>query len=666
MAKREFVKSRVDRVGGQGLLSKILDRYQAGLSYWQPQFDYKRTLMRNYRQELRLVIDPVTNKPKWPHRAKIFTPDTYEKASTVVPSVMGAIFARDNYATVIRRKGKRMQGDVELTQQLLEYQIGERNVRGQMWQVIPEAVLLGDKITRLRWRRETEIFEERRKAFDLGLPIGIEEVEQEEVYEGPDLVRIPFYRFLIDPGTPPCELQEAAWIIEEDILPEWKFNIQAEYEEWGSKAQREKVLEASRSQGARQTGAQETTQPGDEYGRYAHMIYYWDHDNFAAVAVNGSVPEGGLILQEKPFHKVCPNGKYPHYAFYARFNIDEGVETGDDAVADYHPSGFHPPGLLHPLHQLQQVQNTQFNQRQDQINLGLGPPMVLATGALEDEAELDFGWIPNQILHTAARSGTDISKILHQLHLYDFIGAGYHENVRLVQDYFARVSGANDIISGKFDNANPTATAALQLTSNSHLRFSSDVEMLTCNGLEPLLEAWIELNARNMDIDTAIYITDNAQTRQIFVNPEDIVRGARVKVRTLPHHVRQLRQRQLIELAPVLMKLNPFINLTEITRQILESDEYLEGSENILPRDVPAVRPIDLPIIQALVQVQAKLETAGIAGPVGMMTQGGPAAAGGTLPGMSVRGGNGGSDNMPESDIAAEVGMAGGLRGLVQ
>ena len=665
MARGEFFKPRVTRAGGQGLVTTLLDRYEAGLGYWQPQFDYKRSLMRDYRQELKLVIDPDTNKPLWPHRAKIFTPDTYEKACTVVPSVMSAIFGRENFFTVTRRKGRRFQGDVDLTRQVLEFQTEERNLRGQMWRVIPETVLLGDKITRPRWIREKQLFEERKKAYDLGVPIGVEAVDEAEVYEGPDLVRIPFYRFIIDPDTPPCELQEASWIIEEDILPEWKFLIWAEAEEWGDKTRREQILEASRSKGSRQSGAQATAQPSDEWGRYAHLLYYWDHERYGVIAVDGSVPAGGYVLKDKPFHKICPSGKYPHIPFYARFNIDEGVETGEDAVADYHPSGFHPPGLLHPMHQLQQVQNTQFCQRQDQINLSMGPPVVLASGALEDEAELEFGYEPNMILHTAARSGVDISKILHQLQLFDFIGAGYHDNVKLVLDYFSRVSGANDIISGKFDEANPTATAALQLTSNSHVRFSSDVEMITRNGLEPLLESWIELNARYLDADTVLYITDDEMAQQVFVNPEDIVRGALVRVRTMPHYVRQLGQAEMMRKAPLIAQMHPFVNLTEMTRQILESDDYFEGIDNILPKDTPPVRPVDLPIIQALAQVQAKMQAMGMAGPMAGMGAGGMLPQGGRRQLGNGPGGGLRSMNVPQSDVAAEMRMGGSMGGMV-
>jgi hypothetical protein len=104
----------------------------------------------------------------------------------------------------------------------------------------------------------------------------------------------------------------------------------------------------------------------------------------------------------------------------------------------------------------------------------------------------------------------------------------------------------------------------------------------------------------------------------MFVNPEDIVRGAVVTIRLAPFYSKRLQQENLLKLAPLLAKMNPFINLKELTRAILRNDEYIEDPSMIMPDNIPDYTPMDLMNQQMMLTLrQQMLQSAIPPGPGG-------------------------------------------------
>jgi hypothetical protein len=618
------------------LITKLLERYQVGLSFWGPRFDSNRTIYRDYRQEAKLVLDPVTGKPRWPWKANIFTPDTYEKASLVIPAIKQAIMAREQFYAVTRRKGTVEGGDVDLTSTLLDYCLYAINFRGLMDRVIPEVVLLGSKIVRLRWIRKEEWFDQRNRIYDLGVNVGVKEERiLEEVYEGPEVVSVPYFRLFIDPATPPCELQDATWIQEEQLLPEWKFLNQAEFEGWGNAETREQVLKASSGQSRMLSGYDDRALPFDKNSRGAHLLHCWDHDRYVVLALDGSTAAGGIILKDSKFEDACPDEKYPHRPIFSNIHVDEGVEVQDlgrtEASAqnqyDIHPSGFYPPGLLHHTHGLQKAQNINVNQMFDHRSRIIDPAKLVYSEALEDEAELDYGIEPDQYIHLKQVAGLPINSVFSVMPMGDPGAMGYLDTQRQFRDWFSGASGGNPLFVGRPGQADPTATAVAQDTTNANLRFTDDIDCITRNGIEPILETIVEMYARYVDADTmgyivgedgpqVVYPVPSADQVHGFIQPEDIVRRAHVKIRTLPHYKQEMILQRWMQLLPVLSPIMPFIDLTEIARQMLKADPYLEDVDNIIPKNAPKITPIILQQIQAMVQMQQQLQMQGI-GPQG-------------------------------------------------
>jgi hypothetical protein len=102
-----------------------------------------------------------------------------------------------------------------------------------------------------------------------------------------------------------------------------------------------------------------------------------------------------------------------------------------------------------------------------------------------------------------------------------------------------------------------------------------------------------------------VYVTGSQQP--LFVNPEDIIRGAVVTIRLAPFYSKRLQQESLLKLAPILMKMNPFINVKELSLAILRNDEYIEEPSLIMPDNIPDYTPLDLMNQQLLFGLRAQM-----------------------------------------------------------
>ena len=585
------------------LIRKILHRFNLSRSYWEPTFHYWRKLLRDYRQELKLARDENGNI-LYPYRSKVFPPLTFEKMEVIVPLIVDAIFARDPFFTVSRNRGSHNQGDLEKTKILMDWQLRVRNFKSKMEEAIQECVMLGNKIIRMRWCYEAEWFDKRETVFEMGIPVGVDMRRQlEEVYEGPDIDLIPFYRFFIDPRTPPGQLQKAGWMVEEVIKQDWEFKIDAKYLKYENLDKLEDFTFRSNTVKGELDNRKVQS---DEYARDVRILLYHDHDQVVHLAVSPGAASSGVILKRQELAEVQPNLKFPYYVLQSRMNVDDGEESSGDMDADYHPSSFYSMGSIHPIHGLQMMQATMFNQRADSIALSMNPPLFAISSALEDEEELGNGYRPGQIIHIMEDMGIPAREAVFPLQFQDSFGPGYTRQFETILMLADRALGAEATVAGYQDPTNTTATGIMQKTANAMKRFGRSVGVIAGRGIEPILNDWSDMNARFMDADTMAYVTGSPDV--VYIGPEDIVRGCNFSIRVMPFYYRQLLSDSLIKLLPVLTKLMPFMNLTAAVRTILENQEGVENVDDLLPPILPPITPFMLSQLEALMQIQAAVQ----------------------------------------------------------
>jgi len=588
------------------LVERVLTRYGISSGYWEPLFSHWRALLRNYYQELKLKVDSETGKKRWPYRSKLFTPATFEKSETILPHLIDATFSKDpffmvtaapkDYAGIrdpmmrefMRQKHRE---NVKKTEILLAYQLRERGFRNDAVSIFQQTHMLGTQILRLKWAYESHYLTQRQTVYENGIPVGVSKNRVlKETYDGPDWVKVPFYNFFIDPYTPPQDLQKARYV-EEEIVQSWDdFMEDAKYFGYKNLSEARRLVSKGTS---RLTANDERGIQDDPYSKDISIIYYHDKQYVLHVAIPPGTPgAGGVLLKKQPFEEACSNGKYPYIGFHIRTGVDQGVETGGDAVADYKPGGFYPMGDLYPLHQLQAAENTSINMRMDGLALGLNPPIIIAGEGLEDEENLAYGYYPGQIVHAKSDAGIPLSQMIWQVPITDNYGQSYVHHMNHLEDKKDRALGVHDTISGKTDAKNRTATGTMVLTENAMKRFSLKAFILVKGGLEQLLRQMSEMNAELIDPDTAAYAIGSDEP--VYVNPEEVVRGASFNIRVAPFYSKQYIADNILAIFQPLMETMPFADLNAMWRIYFDNAEWIEDASAILPDDAPRVTPFDI------------------------------------------------------------------------
>ena len=621
------------------LISKVLDRYFTASSFWnQYYYGPSRVLLRDYRMELKLVRDEKTGEIKYPHRSKVFPPIAFEECEIIAPQVIDSILSKRPFFDVTRRRGHPNIGDARKSKILLEYQLDQRDFASVMANCLNEVVLLGNKVGRLRWVYEAEYFTKRQTIRHLGVPIGVREEQiLEETYEGPEFVPIPFYCFHIDPATPPGQLQRAEYLHEERVLPLWEFRSEAEQYKYKNVKEAERYVQ--RGQMLKPT-YDEASKGVDSHAENLHMLMYYDHEQVIYLITNEGHPSNGVIIKQEDLYEKHPDGKFPYFVMQSRTNVDSGSDVDlDDPNPLSAPSGFYCFGELKVCHGMQQAITTTLNQRIDQISLSLNPPFFLTTGALENESDLEYGYEPGRIYRLLESAGLTPNDILKQVEIRDFLGGSWNNQMQLLIDMVHRGAGGQDTVAGRVDARNQTATGIMQLTANAMKRFSRKVGNIVEGGLKPILEAMCDMNARYIDPDTIAYAVGNDEP--VFVNPEDIVRGASIVIHLSPFYAKEIVQERLLKTAPILAQLNPFIDLTQLTRMILEYDPHIDNVDKILPENTPPVTPFMMKTMFGLLQAQLQI-------------------SGGQSPGINIKQPQN-KNYTPESDAEQNVNILQGL-----
>jgi hypothetical protein len=593
---------------GQGELAyinKANTRIRDAAAFWRNTYDWWRILLRNYDMEYDLVRDSEGNIV-YPYASRVFAPFTFEKMEIEIPLIVSMTLDHDPpFAAVKGRPGQDEEG-VKRTEALLTYQLRNRGFKPDMIRAIQQIVKIGNQIFRIRWRQEKQRITDRWTESYLGIESGIGKEQREVIaYDGPDFYLLPFYRFHIDPYTPPCDLQKARYLGYEDVLTWEDFLSEAKYLEYENVKFVEAAVFSSdtkpdsvnQSGGTlEQTDIDERVLPGDAYAHDVHLYYYWDRKDIITTAKVGG--GAGILLKRDRFEDKCGNGKYPFYALFNRIHTDKGVEASTDAQADHHPGGFYPPGDLQPLHGVQAAINTTINQRIDNVTLGLRNPIIIRSGALEDEYKLAEGWTQNPILHLQGElQGHRISEVLEQIKFQDMFGASWSNQMDKLEEWGDRALGTFESVRGQSSPAVKTATGFMQATQNAVKRMALKVYIMTTMGLAEMLTDMSDMNADLIGPRTRYYVTGSSEP--LFINPEEVVRGVAYTIRTIPPYSKQLMSEQAMQAIPILSQYYPYANVKRLVETWLEGQEWLENVEEIIPKEAPQMNFLQLRAILA-------------------------------------------------------------------
>lgn len=637
----------------QKYLLKATRRFGIASSYWQSWIDWNRSLLLDYDMEFDLLRDKKGNVI-YPFRSRIFSPLSREKIDVMVPLVVSMILDHDPPFTAVAGHPGQDPRKVKKTEALLAYQLRNRGFKEDVIHIVQQVLKMGSQIVRLRWRYEAKYITRRYTREFLGIPLGVDKKRELVLsYNGPDFVRVPFYRFFIDPNTPPCELQRAQYICEENVLSWNDFLDDAEYLGYENLEYVEAAVSDPRRQDEKgppkgtgpQKGSQDSRDiPGDEYARDVRVLYYYDHTDVITVAMVPGRTTGGILLKREAFAEKCPNLEYPYVAIFETVHADKGAEAGSDAATANRPGGFYPTGELAPLHGLQRAHNATINQRIDNVTLGLRAPMIVMGNALEDEEKLALGWIQNPVMHARAQAGMSLDQIIRFVQFPDMFGAGWAQQEQTISAMAVKASHTYDTMAGNEDPKNQTAAGIMQLTSNAMKPMLLKVFIMTKLGFEKLLTAMSDMNSEMIDPLTEAYAT--GEDEAIYINPEEVVMGLAYSIRTVPPYNKQLMALNAQELAPQFEKYYPLASAKRFMEIIAENQEWLENAEELIPKYAP-----DLNFLQV------KMLAEGIPLEVVLGRVQAPIAAGGEMAAPNMQGGGGAIP--PEMDAEAEVRAAG-------
>ncbi len=572
-------------------LDKAVSHYRTASDFWRPWIDWNRVLSRDYDMEMEFVREGT--KILYPFRSQVFSPLVYQAVEILVPIIVSMILDHDPPFSAVAGRTGQDPAVVKKSEDLLAYQLRNRGFKIQMIHAIQQIVKIGSQIFRTRWAYESEYVTDRKTENYLGIPSKIKETRRQVLtYDGPDVVRIPFYRFFPDPFTPPCELQKAAYVCEEDVMSWERFIKDAGYFKYDNVDYVEyqvknKQDSEKRTGSGRQQGEQdERAFAGDEYASDVRLIYHFDKQDVDTVAlIPGSIDTGGILLKHWSFDEKCRNGKYPYHAAFNRVHLDSGRESGVDAEADCKPGGFYPPGSIQPIHGLQRAHNTTLNQRLDDATLKLRNPLLVKKGAILDINKLADGWIQNPIMEYDDATGSKAGDLFYQIKFADAFGSGWADQEQRIRDLVDDALGIQEAIKGEGDPTNRTARGYMQATANSMRRISLAVYIITKLGLEPMLTDMSDMNADLISPQTLYQVFGDPTP--LYISPEEVVRGLAYTIRTVPPYSKQLMAQAAAEILPFLERYAPYAKTKRPIEIFLENQEWLENAEEIIPKNFP-------------------------------------------------------------------------------
>lgn len=575
----------------------VSDRFNTAQGYWKTDFANKRKLLKDYRCEFNFEKDE-QGKLKWRWRSKIFLPMVQEKVETIYPQVYKQIFPKPEFFSVQPGRGMRDVQTAKITEKLLFQQLKQTRFQERMQAVILEALLLGCKFIRTEWRVESKWRKDVQDILDpdYGIKVG-ERVYwvEEELYDGPDFTSIPFYRMYIDPATPPDDLNKAEFIIEDMVVNLDQFMMDAQSYDYTNI---DEVIEAvKKAPGTTQASDDERSLPSDTHSKAIRILMYYDHDQILYKAITaGKGPLDGVIVRQQDFWDACPGGEYPYVGYKIKPGIDSGSDISSDqpgSDSEYHPGGFYPQGVLHSLHGLQTGINLRYNQKNDLVNMGLNPPLIVDSSALEDEEALEYGFNPGLILHSTSKR--PLSEILFQVPISNYMQGSemiaHNQDMEMAE----RVTGANDIISGRQERGNQTATAAMQKSENAVSRFGMSSESLIFTGIKPHLNQYVYLNAEFLKPGTLLEMVGSGPP--VVIDKKAVQTNVSFNISPAIYFNPMYISKVLREVLPTVEKY-PFVNIKPIIRAILENLKIFDDIDTIIQDDGQPFTSIDFQMLE--------------------------------------------------------------------
>lgn len=208
-----------------------------------------------------------------------------------------------------------------------------------------------------------------------------------------------------------------------------------------------------------------TSLQGDSTRQPCELLEFWLKDGRVCTVANRTAV---IRVQENPFdHKQKPYVAFVDY-------LNEGEFWG--------------MGEIEALEQLQDLANSIFNQRIDNVRLNMDSMFVVNTRAVEDER--DFIIRPGGVIRT---QGDFLpQEAMQRLDFGDVTSSAYEETAN-VEALIERVSGVSPFQLGTGDSAgnyNETATGASLITEAGNTKLALKVLMLEMMALQPLAEQW--------------------------------------------------------------------------------------------------------------------------------------------------------------------------------
>lgn len=585
----------------QRFINKVITRKQIAEDYWSPYFDHLRVLLRDYDMEFKFYRDSQGNV-KWPSASRVFSPHAFQMIEIEVPLMVSMLLDHDPPFAAVDDKPGEDPASVKQTELLLVYQLRNRGFKVDMIKAIQQIAKIGHQHLKLKWRLEKEIHSKRVTERFYDIPIGMR-VEEEEfiAYDGPDWDNVPFYRLFIDPATPPCELQKAGYIIEEDILLWEDFLSDAEnYDYDNVDAVRDQVFSPKDSHSQEEPAAGGTIEkanedmrdiPQDEYAHQVKIDYYYDREDIIFVATVKGAGSPTILLKREKFLDIHPNGKYPYHGLYERYHMDQGMEASVDTGEDKRTGGYYPKGDLDPIHGVQAAINTTINQSIDAVTQGLRMPMLIMEGAWVDEELLAEGWIEHPIIHVRQMSGHRPRDTFEQIKMINTFGPAAVNQIQMLEQWGTEALGNFESVSGQGDKNIETATAFMQATANSMKRSALKVFIIS-RGIEEMLTEMSDMNAEKIGPETVFYVTGDPQPYS--VDPEQVIRGVAFSIRTIPPYSKALIAKQSLDMMTVMERYYPFANAKRLAEIYAENQEWITDPREIIPKDAPDISYLEL------------------------------------------------------------------------
>lgn len=559
-------------VENKEVTSELLSRFEKFDSYRQ-QYDQKAI------EAYKLYVGH--QEPRDDGKSNLHIPRTYEVIDTLRARMLKAFFDQRPYIDFIPQPEGSSVETMSLSEEkaevagaLVDMQLDRNDCIKKFYDYITSFLIFPCAIMGVGWRYEEELIKKRVPKPNIvdGRMSGWryeDETSWETTWDDNEIVNIDYFDFWPDPkgrDLDSCRgVFHREWLTREQL--ESKLELLSQVGE-GTVYD----VDLERVQGADVTeGRQERMSlvgldiSGESYNQESkkdsfELLHYWE-DKRHAIVVNRC--------------EVVYDGPSPYWRHRKKPFIVSSYEPL--------PNEFYGMSAVQIIEHLQKEENTQHNQRMDNVNFVLNKMWKVRKGADVDEDELISR--PHGIIHV------DNPDDVTTFEMNDVVGSAFRSEM-MTGKSIENALGAPPVVRGAEGRRGKTATEVSEQASSAGIRFDVKIMLFESLGIKRLAKLMDMNNQQFIDDERVVNLGKDAEQKQWQqVTPAELMgnfdyrpAGANID----PASNKVIRREQLTQMFTFLMQSgNPYVDYKKMTKEWLQAfdirnpDKFLKSEEEI-------------------------------------------------------------------------------------